>query len=208
MGAQHTISTQYRFAGGRLSGATQSRAKHRRLSPAADIGGTRGGVARGGRGGAILTKVTRVIIDRQNFMAETTPPPPPTNITLSVVWRLGGSVRGCAFSFSIYFSICCRTQRNAAGHWNVHDCTEPVTQNKQDVKLCHTTNNKDHPRPDVCSYCYCETSALVHTLPQIRRNQNNSGFCPGQIGCRVSRKTEEKSPVGVNSMKTCDPNTI
>ena len=50
MGAQHTISTQYRFAGGSISGGTQSRAKHRRLSPAADIGGTRGGVARGGRG--------------------------------------------------------------------------------------------------------------------------------------------------------------
>lgn len=149
---------------------------------AAHVGAWRGV----GGGGAILTKVTRVIIDRQNFMAETTPPPPPTaNITLSAVWRLGGSVRGCAFSFSIYFSICCRTQRNAAGHWNVHDCTEPVTQNKQDVKLCHTTNNKDHPRPDVCSYCYCETSALVHTLPQIRRNQNNSGFCPGQIGVGI-----------------------
>ena len=111
-------------------------------------------------------------------MAETTPPTT-ANITLSAVWHLGGSVRACAFSFSIYFSMCCPTQRNAAGHWNVHDCTDPVTQNKQDVKLCHTTNNKDHPRPDVCSYCYCETSALVHTLPQIPRNQNNSGYCPG-----------------------------
>ena len=57
---------------------------------AAHVGAWRGV----GGGGAILTKVTRVIIDRQNFMAETTPPPPTANITLSAVWRLGGSVRG------------------------------------------------------------------------------------------------------------------